>query len=261
MKCIKPSLYLSIVTCSLPVYFYCFPVATLATQKIQLHSENTSQNGLISQTFKPPKRGSPPVSAGGSTRGSFCISGKQLVTPLIPTNKLGLTFAERPKFFWYIPQTSVKTAKFILLADKDQKVFYETTLTLPNKPGIISHTLPESSPALTIGKTYHWYLTLVCHPQDFSANPRVEGWVERIQPESSLSAKLASAEARKLPYLYAEAGIWYEALTAVAQLRYSEPKNLRYVLNWRQFLKSVGLNAIASQPLLDCCQAENSAAK
>ncbi|MBD2362409.1 DUF928 domain-containing protein [Anabaena minutissima FACHB-250] len=261
MKCIKPSLYLSIVACSLPLYFNCFPIATLATQKMQFPSQGTKQDGLISQAFKPPKRGSPPVSAGGSTRGSVCISGKQLITPLIPSNKLGLTFAERPKFFWYVPQTSVKTAKLLLLSDADQNVFYETTLTLPNTPGIVSYTLPESAPPLAIGKTYHWYLTLVCDAQDFSTNPRVEGWVERIQPESSLSEKLATADARKLPYIYAEAGIWHEALTAIAQLRYSEPKNLRNILNWRQFLTSVGLNAIASEPLLDCCQAENSASK
>lgn len=261
MKCIKASLSLFIVACSLPLYCYCFPIATLATQKIQVQSQNTKPNGLISQVFKPPKRKGPPVSAGGSTRGSVCIRGKQLITSLIPSNKLGLTFAERPQFFWYLPQTSVKTAQFLLLSDQDEQVFYETTLTLPNRPGIVSYTLPENAPSLKINKTYHWYLILVCDQQDFSTNPRVEGWVERIQPETSLAEKLATADARKLPQIYADGGIWHEALTAIAQLRYSEPRNIRYLLNWRQFLNSVGLNAIASEPLLDCCQAENSALK
>lgn len=261
MNCIKSSLYLSIVACGLPLYFYCYPVVTLATEKIQLQPETNKQNQLISQTFKPPKRGNPPVSAGGSTRGSVCISGKKMITPLIPLNKLGLTVAERPKFFWYVPQTSVKTARFVLLSHPNQNMVYETTLTLPNKPGIVSHTLAASAPPLKIGQTYHWYLTLVCDAEDFSTNPRVEGWVERIQPESSLSEKLAKADARKLPYIYAEAGIWHEALTAIAQLRYTEPRNLRYLLNWRRLLTSVGINAIASEPLLDCCQAENSATK
>lgn len=263
MKCIKPSLYLPIIGLFLPCYYNCFAIATLATPTMQFQPQKSQPDGLISQAFKPPKRKGPPVSAGGSTRStsSTCIRDKQKITPLLPLNKLGLTLAERPRLFWYLPQTSVKTAKFLLLADTDQTVIHETTFTLPNRPGIFSYTLPESAPPLKIGKTYHWYLTMVCDPEDFSANPKVEGWVERIQPESSLSEQLATADKRKLAYLYAEAGIWHEALTAIAQLHYGEPRNWRYQLSWRQFLTSVDLNAIAAEPLLDCCQAENSASK
>ncbi|WP_427160247.1 DUF928 domain-containing protein [Aliinostoc sp. HNIBRCY26] len=252
---------LLMIACGLPLYYNCLPIAAFAAQKTQVQSANPKPDGLISQGFKPPKRKGPPVSAGGATRGTVCIQGKQLVTPLTPASKWGLTFAQRPQFFWYLPLSSAKTAQFLLLSEADKKILYETTLSLPNQSGIVSYNLPENAPALEINKTYRWLLVLVCDSEDFSTNPRFEGLVERVQPEASLSQKLANADAKKLPAIYAEAGIWYEALSAIAQQRYSNPRNVHSMLGWRQLLNSVGLNAIASQPLLDCCQAENSASK
>lgn len=234
----------------------CLPLSAATIQKTQAQSSHTQKGWQISQAFKPPKRQGPPVSAGGSSRGSSCITGNKSITPLIPGNKLGLTLAQRPTLFWSIPSSSAKTADLVLLNDADKKIFYETTLKLPNKTGIISYTLPPNSPPLEIGKSYRWYLTLVCDLPDFSTNPTVDGWVERIQPESSLSRALAKADARKLPSIYAEAGIWHEALASLVQLRRREPKNPTYFVNWRQFLQSVQLNAIASEPLLDCCKSE-----
>ncbi|MEH1819242.1 MAG: DUF928 domain-containing protein [Nostoc sp.] len=246
MKWIKPYI-LYFVTFSLPLSLF-----SALTAEVQAQSYHPNKTWQISQTFKPPQRGKPPASAGGSTRGSSCLTGKKLITPLIPPDKLGLTFAEHPTFFWYVPPSPVKTAKFLLL-DKDQNVFYETSFTLPDQPGIINFKLPDTAPALAVGKTYHWYLTIACDTQDSSENPTVDGWVERTQPELGLSEALAKANLHKLPTIYAEAGIWHEALTSLVQLHETEPNNFKARLDWRQFFKSVGLSAIASEPLIDCC--------
>ncbi|MEH2048748.1 DUF928 domain-containing protein [Nostoc sp.] len=246
MKWIKPYI-LYFVTFSLPLSLF----SDLAAE-VQAQSYHPKKTWQISQTFKPPQRGKPPASAGGSTRGSSCLTGKKLITPLIPPDKLGLTFAEHPTFFWYVPPSPVKTAKFLLL-DKDENVFYETSFTLPDKPGIINFKLPDTAPALAVGKTYHWYLIIACDTQDSSKNPTVDGWVERTQPELGLSEALTKANLHKLPSIYAEAGIWHEALTSLVKLRETEPNNFKARLDWRQFFKSVGLSAIASEPLIDCC--------
>ncbi|QKQ74186.1 DUF928 domain-containing protein [Nostoc sp. TCL240-02] len=245
MKRIKPFVYFL-------TFFLPLGLLSALTAQVYAQSYHPNKTWQISQAFKPPQRGKPPASAGGSTRGGSCLIGKKLITPLLPPDKLGLTFAQHPAFFWYVPPIQVKTAKFVLLAE-DQNVFYETSFKLPAKPGIISFKLPESSPGLTVGKTYHWYLTIVCNTQDSSDNPTVEGWVERTQPGSSLSEALVKANVYKLPTIYAEAGIWHEALTSLVQLRRTEPNNFKAKLDWRQFLKSVGLSAIASEPLIDCC--------
>lgn len=233
------------------------PISSFSAQ-VKAESFPKQQTWQISQAFKPPKRADPPPSAGGSTRGSACLKGNKKLVAFLPQNKLGLTLAERPTFFWFVPQSSVKTAKFVLLTDKDEKSVYETTLTLPNQPGVISFTLPNAAPKLTIGKTYHWYLTVVCNSQDSSTNPWVDGWVERTQAEAPLSESLAKARPQKLPSLYAEAGIWYEALATSAQLRRTHPKDLKVRMDWWTLLKSVKLTALASEQFIDCCVAVNS---
>ncbi|MFN6562584.1 MAG: DUF928 domain-containing protein [Nostoc sp. ChiSLP01] len=245
MKLIKSSQYFLVF--SLPLFLNFAHSFTLQAQA-QLNQSNKTWQ--ISQTFKPPKRGAPPVSSGGSTRGGSCLTGKKLVTPLIPQNKLGLTLGQRPTFFWHIPESSVKTAKFLLFADNDRTLLYETSFTLPDKSGIFSFTLPDTAPALAVDKTYHWYLTIVCNAEDSSENPIVDGWVERIKPELALSEALKKANLRKLPTIYAEAGIWHEALATLVQLRRTEPNNLKVRMDWRQFFKSVDLSAIASSPLI-----------
>ncbi|MBE9210294.1 DUF928 domain-containing protein [Nostoc sp. LEGE 06077] len=252
MKWIKSSVSFAVFSI---LCLYVLPISGLTAQ-VKAESSPKSQVWQISQAFKPPKRGDPPASAGGSTRGSACLKGNKKLVPFLPPNKLGLTLAERPTFFWFVPQSLVKTAKFILLTDKDENSLYETTLTLPNQSGIISFTLPNTAPELKVGKTYHWYLTIVCNSQDSSTNPWVDGWVERTEAEASLSEDLAKAQPHKLPSLYAEAGIWYEALATSAQLRRTDPKNLRVRMNWWTLLKSVKLTPLASEKFIDCCTSE-----
>ncbi|OKH45960.1 hypothetical protein NIES2101_25655 [Calothrix sp. HK-06] len=256
MKCIKPSLYY--VAFFLPLCLNCVTLSAFAAHEMQLQAEHTKKTWLLSQGFKPPQRGNPPVSAGGSTRSSSCISRNKQITPLVPPNKLGLTFAKYPTFFWHIPTSVTKTAKLTILTDKNQTVFYETSFTLPGKPGIISFTLPNSAPALAVGKTYRWKLTVVCDAEDDSGNPSVDAWVERTQPELRLSQALAKADSRKLPTIYAEAGIWHEALTTLVKLRRAEPNNSKIKMDWQKFLQSVGLDAIVKEPFINCCTNDNS---
>jgi hypothetical protein len=262
MKWIKQSLCLAAF--SVPILLELATIPSLPTQaQAQVNPASLTQQAkqpwLISQAFNPPKRGLPPASAGGATRGtSYCVQKNQLLTSLIPKENIGLTFSERPSFYWHIPATSVKTAQFVILADGndnslDDDVVYETTLNLPTKPGIMKVTLPATAPALKVNKRYHWYLTLVCDEKNPSRNPNLEGWVERVQPEARLSTALAKADLQKRPALYAEAGIWHEALMSLVDLRCAEPNSLKVRSNWRQFFQSVNLGAYASEPILDCC--------
>jgi Domain of Unknown Function (DUF928) len=262
MKWIKHSI--SLVAFSIPMFLELAIIPSFATQaQAQVDpaslSQQQTQPWLISQTFKPPQRGSAPPSAGGATRGSsYCVQKNQLLTPLLPKQNIGLTLSERPSFFWHVPENTVKTAQFVILAEGDEigaddNQIFETTLNIPNKPGIMKFALPASSTPLKVGKRYHWYLTLICDRQNPSKNPNIEGWVERTQPEATLSKALEQADLRKRPTLYAEAGIWHEALASLVELRCAEPNNFKVTTDWRKFFQSVGLSQFASGTILDCC--------
>ena len=215
----------------------------------------------VSLNFKVPKRGAPRSTAGGASRGSCLRSSQQpttkVLTAVVPRTQLGLTLAEHPSFFAYVPQSPAQVAGFLLLSDDDTEVVYETTFALSSKAGIVRFDLPTSAPALQVGKQYHWFMTTLCDATSgLSGSPTVEGWIERSTPDGALTKALQKTLPGNRPNLYAEAGIWHETLATLADLQQQYPKNSKFLNDWREVLKTVGLNAVATEPLVDCCKAK-----
>ncbi len=206
----------------------------------------------ISQVFKTPNRGTPPATAGGATRGG-CKEKEGYLTSLMPKQKLGLTVNEHPTFFWHISRSDAEKAEFLLLDDDDNLV-YETNLDLPKKPGIFAFTLPSEAPGLKVDKLYHWYLSVNCSSEETDEDITIEGWVERAKPSLALRIKLNNLAPKYHSKVYAEAGIWHEAITNVAQQRCSFPSDSNIMLNWKKLLISVGLNKVVSEPLNNICK-------
>ncbi|MEH2460149.1 DUF928 domain-containing protein [Nostoc sp.] len=210
------------------------------------------QSWQISQKFIPPNRKAPQTTAGGASRGSSCfLESKETLTPLMPPNKLGLTLAERPTFYWFVPQIQVQTAHFSLLDGED--IIYETTFKLPKQSGIIGFTLPAKAPSLKVGKQYHWYMVNACNSEELAEEINVDGWVERIQPTPDLSKLIARTNPKQLSQVYATAGIWYEAVHTLVQQRLANPSDRTVMTNWQALLESVGLKNLVSKPLVNIC--------
>jgi len=49
--------------------------------------------------------------------------------------------------------------------------------------------------------------------------------------------------------IYAKAGIWYDALSNLAELRRRNPNDPTVIRDWQELLKSVGMEKIAQEPL------------
>jgi len=233
------------------------PAIALTNLPANAKPSSTPSVTKLSLNFKVPNRGAPPTTAGGASRGS-CLPQSKLLMSVMPKQQIGLTLAERPSFFFYVPQSPAQTAEFVMLSGDDTEVVYQTTFNLPSKPGVARFDLPVSAPALQAGKSYHWYMTVLCDTAvGPSGNPSIEGWVERTTPERSLAKALKQAKPGDLPALYAEAGIWHETLASLADLRLRTPANTKLVTDWKQLLTSVGLGSVASEPLVACCTLAN----
>ncbi|NEQ16841.1 MAG: DUF928 domain-containing protein [Moorea sp. SIO3E2] len=169
----------------------------------------------------------------------------------MPTNNLVKTVAANPTLFWYVPKTTATVAEFVLIDDQDQEV-YLTTLTLDNrKDGIVQLSIPKTVP-LTMGKEYKWFFVLVCDPQERSRDHWVQGILQRTELSPQLALNLDQEQnTLEQAKLYADALIWQETVTTVAQLRDSQPQA------WVDLIKSVGLEAIANKPFVNCCTASN----
>ncbi|MGD1909799.1 MAG: DUF928 domain-containing protein [Rivularia sp. (in: cyanobacteria)] len=254
MTWIKKNLYIAAIPVSL-VLSIVSTISVRANSRSVFEDMQKTRTDLISQSFQTPDRGTLERSAGGATRGG-CAEKEGRLVALMPEKKFGLTFKERPTFFWKVAKSKAQTAEFILLDDDDDLV-YETNITLPKQQGIFAFTLPPESPALEVGKQYHWYLSIDCGSSETFDTITVEGWVERIKPNLAMRMKLNKSEPKYRSKIYAEAGIWHEAMADVAQQRCTFPSDSNVMLNWNQLLTSVGLSEVVSEPLNNSCKIEN----
>jgi hypothetical protein len=211
--------------------------------------------------FKPPKRGMPGKREGGGTRGAS-------LTALLPKTNFGLTTAAYPRFFWYVPKAgNLKYVEFTLFEGDikipDRILVYKTTFTITGEPGIVSLTLPSDAgiPPLTVGKDYHWSVKLFGDLTTPQKGVKVDGWVQRINVPPSLAKQLATADLKTRTTLYADSGLWFDTLTALAEARCAFPADPSLKETWTTLLKTpeskdnpgVKLDVIANQPLIQQC--------
>lgn len=215
----------------------------------------SSMATLAVAQYVPPDRGLPGRREGGGTRGG-CVLTQPTLTAMIPSQNFGATVEEYPTFFWYVPQTNATTAEFVLL--DGNRTVYETTIDLPKTPGILRLNLPTdgSVPPLTIGKDYQWYFSIICNADDRSGDLLTRGWIQRQTKTSALATKLSQATVIDRSTIYAQAGIWYDAMKTLADLRQSQSSagmQQSQLLSdrWHSLLESVGLEDFADQPFIE----------
>lgn len=203
----------------------------------------------------PPDIGEPGQRSEAGSRGCenrnkplASVSQKQL-TALVPVYSdsklvLGTTIAAHPTFWFYVPDQSPFPGKFVL-RDKDGKLVYQTDVTLPKTPGVVSFSLPSTVPPLLIGKQYHWYIKIHCKAQELPAF--ADGWIQRNSLNPALKSQLEKATPGDRVTLYAANGIWFEALNTAGELHRRDPKDT----TWAALLQAVGLNDLVNEPIVN----------
>jgi len=171
---------------------------------------------------------------------------------LMPENKVGRTVSDYPTFFFYLPQPNAELAEFIL-QDENGNVIYQQDLTIKNLSGVIGVSMPANTnvPPLEVGKKYTWVFSLVCDPEDRSGDKTESGFVRRVELSADILSKLEKAEPRRKTVIYAENGIWQDALSNLAAARRAKPNDPDLVADWESLLNSVTLDEIAKEPIVE----------
>lgn len=207
----------------------------------------------------PPDINAPGNRTAGGKRGcesmqkQLAASQEKLLTALVPVYQspnaelvFGLTTISHPTFWFYVPYKTTDAAEFVLQNQVGQTV-YQSAVSLSGTPGVVSLSVGSTAASLKIGDRYHWYFNIYCNPQQPPVF--VDGWIKRVELNTVLNSQLKKATPKQRVALYAINGIWYDYLTASAELRRLAPKSN----DWADILQSVGLNDIASEPIVDCC--------
>lgn len=239
-----------------------------AQAQLQSQSSSLSRSLPDSWGYTPPERGNPDGREQGATRGNggcmvnngnnFVGNNSKQLTALIPKRSgdgsvgVGLTSADYPSFFWYMPPTTAKEVEFVLKEkDEDGKEVYKNRFAIKGTPGILSLQLPASAdvPPLRQDEQYYWEVNVICNAKDREQDIAVWGWIKRVAVDPELSNKLQQASLQERVALYAKANFWYETLETLMDLRRLRPndRNLEYA--WEKLLKSADLDPVAKEPL------------
>lgn len=163
----------------------------------------------------------------------------------------GLTTLERPYFLFYVPYTQNLTgssAEFSLLDSKGMDVHRQKT-ALPAQPGIVRIPLPNTV-ALQPGQDYRWYFKIRCSNKKASIPIYVAGYIQRNKLDYRIQEQLKAANPQQKATIYAQKGIWFDALSTLAQLRKSS-QNPSVEQDWQILLQSVDLENISTEPLMN----------
>jgi hypothetical protein len=241
-----------------------FPILVRAQSQETTLSQSIAGNW---NAFNPPNRGLPGEGRqeGGGVRGGNCPNIQNKLIPLVPATNMGLTVAEHPTLYWYVPETGggenpAPEMEFVLQDEDGKEVYNSGKLPPVGSAGIVSYTLPEkASKPLEAGKNYQWFFSIICNPDDRSGDVRVQGWIRRAEKMPALAQELEKASERERPFIYARESLWFDTLSSLAQLHRQNPDDLTLAAKWEELLNSVSLANLAKAPFVELKQSSSSA--
>ena len=144
------------------------------------------------------------------------------LTILASRNYVGRTISRHPTFAWFVPRDSAsKPMKFTIYelvpGGKPKEV---RRISLQSSSGIMKLSpLLENEPGLQPGKEYFWQVVIHCDPDNPSGDLVSEASVEVVGMPTAVQSKLNKAvNSVEKANIYAEAGLWYNALDEALKL-------------------------------------------
>ena len=194
--------------------------------------------------YRPPAIDKPAQTVGGGSRGS---SDKVPALFGVAPNHVGQTLSSEPSLFWFIdqvPDPSIRI-EFTLLDEESIEPIVEATLPAPKQAGVQRIRLSDHGAKLVQGTEYQWSVALILDTGERSKDIVATGFIDRVDPTSQLTARLASESADRSAAVYAEEGIWYDALAALSEQIDGDPSNTALRQQRADLLLQVGLDEAA----------------
>lgn len=172
--------------------------------------------------YRPPREQKPPSGYTDSSgiRGNCKAIGAHSLTLLAPVTHVGQTTSPHPTFAWFVPSHQKMPIEFTLYefgTDEQLKLTYKSQLH--SYPGIMKLSLPQKLPALTVGQRYLWQVEILCNRNRPSRNLLASAEIEVVTMPTGLKNALSNKRDRaQKAGLYAQAGMWYDALSEALAL-------------------------------------------
>ena len=163
---------------------------------------------------------------------------------VITPEHTALTVRNQPKFYWFLRKLTSYPIELTLIEENAIYPVLETRLQSPAQPGIQKIQLADYKVHLQPGLVYKWFIAIVPDSERRSKDIIAWGAVQYIKISDELKSKFSQFDKEKRFYVYAAAGIWYDAFSEISTLLEISPSDYRIKQLRDGFLEQVGLAEI-----------------
>ncbi len=194
--------------------------------------------------YVPPMRGAPlPKNrVGGGTRGPHA---DPLLIDVITPDHRGLTTSDQPALFWFISAATDRKIKIGLTRMDTYETVIDVVLTDGAAAGIHRLDLADYGVKLDRGVEYAWGMAVVDGDHEDSGDLVAKGSIVLDEESESLKSALANASANETPFVYAQNGIWFDAIANLCELIDRHPDNPSLRMQRAALCKEVKLDDVA----------------
>jgi hypothetical protein len=192
--------------------------------------------------YRPPLRGAPEGRVAGGSRSP---ADEMPVLYLLAPDHVGLTTKEQPVLFWFISEVKKHPLELSIIEVSTHEPIFEARLKPPRQPGIQTFRLADHGVRLRIGTLYRCFVRMMPDPAHPSRDLVSFGDVRRVELSETLRMHLKGVPKATHVHVFAEEGLWYDALAAVSDSINTSPKETPYREQRASLLMQAGLKDVA----------------
>lgn len=190
-----------------------------AAQKGPTNPDGDSQVYDKPLVYTPPLRGAPSLRVGGATRSLKKQDARRQpknVQVLAPPHT-GLTISGKPTLYWFVAKPGKVRFELAIRVNGVFRTVFRRDLAKWANPGIHAVDLADHKFSLKIDTEYRWLVAVVDDAGRRVKDMAASGTIRRISPRSSLVKKLSERSGTPKFYVYAEEGIFYDAVDELSK--------------------------------------------
>ncbi len=169
--------------------------------------------------YKPPARGAPGGRVGGASRGTVKVTMPlPTIELLAPDRNAGQTTNPTPTLYFYVSRPVTWPTRFTISAPARPRPVVEVNIPAPQQPGVYAIRTKDYHVQLQPGVVYTWSVSVILNPKSPSRDIVASASLLRTPPDPALESALLGEPASRRATLFAQAGFWYDAVDAAAEI-------------------------------------------
>jgi hypothetical protein len=137
---------------------------------------------------------------------------------LAPEGHAGLTTSPTPTLYFFVSQPITWPIQFTISTPTRPDPLVEVNIPAPRQAGVYGLRTADYHVRLETGVLYTWSVSVILNPEARSRDIVASASLLRTTPDPTTEGALRGVSASQRAVLFAQAGLWYDAVAAAADI-------------------------------------------